>query len=173
MPLRAEVYWITTGIDRRLAIMPRPRAGDWLADEVTSWRQEGLDVVVSLLQPAEISELGLAEEADTCRAAGLVFISFPIPDRGVPLSGKELAELITELVAHLREGRRIGIHCRIGVGRSALVAACLLACEGVGISQAFATIGRCRGLTVPDTQEQVRWVEEWVKQFGGKEKGHA
>jgi hypothetical protein len=48
--------------------MPRPRAGDWLDDEIKGWRTEGVKVVVSLLEKDEISELELVEEAGTCRA---------------------------------------------------------------------------------------------------------
>ena len=42
--------------------MPRPRAGDWLNDEIAGWRSEGIDVVVSLLEADEIADLGLAED---------------------------------------------------------------------------------------------------------------
>jgi hypothetical protein len=73
--MRAELYWIADVPQGRLAIMPRPRSGDWLPDEITSWRQAGLDVVVSLLQPEEVAELGLEAEPELCRTAGLVFNS--------------------------------------------------------------------------------------------------
>ena len=33
----------------RLAIMARPRAGDWLEDEISGWRAQGVEIVVSLL----------------------------------------------------------------------------------------------------------------------------
>jgi hypothetical protein len=69
-----------------LAIMPRPRAGEWLEDEVTSWHREGIRTVVSLLEVPEIAELGLLEEPRLCASQGIEFISFPIPDRGVPTS---------------------------------------------------------------------------------------
>jgi hypothetical protein len=52
------------------------------------WKAAGLDVVVSLLEPDEISELGLRREAELCRAQGIAFISFPIADRGLPKSHK-------------------------------------------------------------------------------------
>jgi protein-tyrosine phosphatase len=159
--MRAELYWIEAAPGRHLAVMPRPRAGDWLEDEVASWRQAGLDVIVSLLEPAEVAELGLAGEEAACRAAGLEFLSFAIADRGVPASRERFAELIARLEGLVGQGRRIGIHCRIGVGRSALVAACLLARLGLGPAEAFALVGRARGLSVPDTAEQVRWVEAW------------
>src|SRR5438874_882122 len=39
--MRAEIYPIAGVPFGRLAIMPRPRAGDWLPDEVASWRGAG------------------------------------------------------------------------------------------------------------------------------------
>ena len=60
---RPEVYWIDLPAGVRLAIMPRPRAGDWLDDEVAGWRAEGIGVIVSLLEAGEVKELGLPREA--------------------------------------------------------------------------------------------------------------
>jgi hypothetical protein len=54
-----RVYWIHAPKAGRLAIMPRPRAGDWLEDEIASWKEAGIDTVVSLLEREEIAELGL------------------------------------------------------------------------------------------------------------------
>ena len=69
--------------------MARPRADDWLEADVTEWRTSGVDLVVSFLERDEVSELGLQREAELCRASGIGFLSFPIPDRGVPeTSGK-------------------------------------------------------------------------------------
>ena len=46
------------------------------------------------------------------------------------------------------------IHCRAGIGRSSLMAACALVCIGVEAKAALALIGAARGLTVPDPDEQ-------------------
>lgn len=156
--MRAEIYPIANVPFGRLAIMPRPRASDWLEDEVASWRQAGINCVVSLLEPAEIVELGLQHEADICRQLGLEFVAFPIPDRGVPHSEEELTALVSSLVSQLRGGNGVAIHCRIGVGRSALVAACVLASVGQSLSSAWESIEKARGLSVPDTPEQRQWV---------------
>lgn len=156
--MRAEAYFIANCPVGRLAIMPRPRAGDWLEDEAGSWRRQGLDVIVSLLEDDEVAELGLGAEAAACDAAGQSFRRFPIPDRGVPASAAAVAELVVELVAELRAGRGVGIHCRIGVGRSALIAACVLTALGVPVETAWQRIQQSRGLTVPDTAEQRAWV---------------
>jgi hypothetical protein len=77
-----RLHWIE--MPGRLAIMARPRADDWLEVDVTEWRTSGVDLVVSLLEREEVSELGLQREAKLCRACGIEFISFSIPDRGVP-----------------------------------------------------------------------------------------
>src|ERR1700688_830549 len=84
--VRNEVYWIKSPTMGRLAIMPRPRGGDWLDDEVASLRAAGVDVVLSLLTPGEVAELDLAEEQALCEAQGMQFLSFPILDRSVPSS---------------------------------------------------------------------------------------
>jgi len=149
----------------RLAIMPRPRAGDWLEDEAASWQQQGLDVVVSLLEDAEIADLGLNEEPSICERVGLRIVRFPIPDRDVPSSAQEVSSLVSTLVAELRKHRGVGIHCRMGIGRSASLAVCVLAALGMQIEGAWAAVERARGLSVPDTAEQRAWVMSWFAEF--------
>jgi protein-tyrosine phosphatase len=156
------MYLIADCPSGRLAIMPRPRAGDWLEDEAHSWRRQGLDVVVSLLEDGEVAELGLADEAEACQRAGLRWVRFPVPDRGVPASESALSDLMTTLAAQLRAGLGVGIHCRIGVGRSACLAVCALAALGVPVETAWASVQRSRGLSVPDTPAQRAWVAKWV-----------
>jgi hypothetical protein len=51
-----------------MAIMARPRAEDWLEAEVAEWKARGLEMIVSLLDRDEVSELGLQREAEICRA---------------------------------------------------------------------------------------------------------
>jgi protein-tyrosine phosphatase len=156
--MRAEIYPIEDVPCGRLAIMPRPRAGDWLAGEIESWKETGVNCVVSLLEAAEVSELGLQQEPILCEQAGLEFLQFPIPDRGVPRSAEVLSPLVESLLRQLRDGRSVAIHCRIGVGRSALVAACVLVALGRPVESAWKSIQDGRRLTVPDTPEQRAWV---------------
>src|SRR5262245_15611132 len=99
--MRAEAYFIPEAGAGRLAIMPRPRAGDWLEDEVASWKDAGLGVVVSLLEDGEVAELGLHQEQELCERAGLIFLRLPIPDRGLPASRQDVTRLVSSLVEHL------------------------------------------------------------------------
>jgi protein-tyrosine phosphatase len=165
--MKAEIYPIADVPFGRLAIMPRPRAGDWLEDEIASWRSSGLNVIVSLLQPGEVAELELEQEEALCQQAGLSFIRFPLADRGVPESRVEVTNLIGSLVEHLRQGRGVGIHCRIGVGRSALIAACVLVALGRSLESAWSAIENARRLSVPDTPQQRAWVIAWAAEDSG------
>jgi hypothetical protein len=72
--MRPSIYWLPLREAWRLAIMPRPRAGDWLDDEIAGWKAEGIDVVVSLLEPHEIEELELHRLPASCRAAEIEFV---------------------------------------------------------------------------------------------------
>src|SRR5262249_4097520 len=68
--MRPSIYWLDLPEAGRLAIMPRPRAGDWLLDEIACWKREAINVVVSLLEQHEVDDLELSEEATCCRAGG-------------------------------------------------------------------------------------------------------
>lgn len=163
--MRATVYWVEGPWRGRLAIVPRPRGGDWLEDEVLAWRQAGIQVAVSALTPEEITELDIVQEKEVCEANGIHFIPFPITDRGVPTSAADAVELIRRLEGDLAQGRTVAVHCRQGVGRSALLAACLLAGTDLGVAAAFERIGGSRGCPVPDTPEQREWVIRFAREF--------
>ena len=160
--MRTEVYWIEGERPGRLAVFPRPRGGEWLEDEVQAWAGEGLNVIVSLLTEEEVADLELAQEAELCRLQGLEFISFPVIDRSVPTSREATRRLADHLARLLREGKNVGIHCRQGIGRASLLAACSLLQIGMDAETAFGLIGRARGLSVPETAEQERWVKEFA-----------
>jgi protein-tyrosine phosphatase len=156
-----SIYWIDASVGGRLAIMARPRAGDWLDTEIAEWKEAGVEVIVSLLEIAEVNDLGLQEEAPLCRSIGIELISFPIPDRGVPESNRRAAELAGNISAHLCAGRIVAIHCRAGIGRSSVVAACVLIRGGMDADEALSLIAAARGVNVPDTDEQ----REWLRSF--------
>lgn len=159
---RDGVYWIDGPWRGRLAILPRPRGGDWLEDEARRWRMAGIDVVVTLLEASEESELDLVGESAAAAAVGLGFRSFPIPDRGVPSSRQAVVDLVAYVSDALQAGRNVGLHCRQGVGRSGLIAAAMLVSAGEGVASALERVTRARGLPVPETEAQRRWVSEFA-----------
>lgn len=142
-----------------MAAWARPRGGDWLEDEVKSWRAAGFDVIVSLLTPQEVEEMDLAEEAHYCRQSHLDFVSFPIVDRSVPESRAAALELVQQIEAELARGKSVNVHCRQGIGRSSLIAAGLLIARSVPTEDALNRVSKARHSPVPETSEQRRWID--------------
>src|SRR5262249_40145955 len=141
-----------------LAIVPRPRGGEWLDDEVHALKAAGFDIVVSLLTPDETQELGVSNELAATARHQMQFLSFPIPDLGVPDSASAARELLERLTGELNRGKHVAIHCRQGIGRSGLIATSLLVLAGIDPLAAFRRVSAARGLSVPETAEQKDWV---------------
>jgi protein-tyrosine phosphatase len=161
--MRAEIYWVTEIYSARLATMPKPRGGDRLEDEIISLRGMGVAVLVSLLTDDEIIEVSLADEALHCANNRIEFLRFPIPDHSVPPLNEKTAGFIHELRERLAAGKSIAIHCRAGLGRSSMIAACVMVLAGIDPKSVFDLIGAARGFTVPDTQEQRDLVVKFAK----------
>lgn len=161
--MKAEIYWIPEVQRGRLGIMPRPSGGDWLRQEVELWQDERVDALVCLLEPAEARALELDEEGSICADCGIEFISFPIRDHSVPTSPQQVTYLADRIVALLDGGATVAIHCYAGIGRSSLIAACVLFRLGFAPERVFEIISRARGLRVPETAEQARWFAAWVE----------
>lgn len=162
--MAATLYWINDLPAGRLAILPRPRGGDWLDDEVRSWHAAGVDVVVSLLTRDEVHELALADEETLCGRYGIEFLSFPIPDRGTPRVRAPFETMVRELQLRLNRNLSVAIHCRAGIGRASLLAAGILVPYlGMDADAAFEQVEAARGCPVPDTAEQRAWIETFAR----------
>jgi len=161
--MATDPFWIATDLPGRLAIMPRPRSGDWLEDEIAALKAAKVDLVVSLLDNDEIAELGLRDEGRLCEAAGIDFLRFLIADRGVP-DGNLLRPGARNLLARLHSGQSDAIHCRAGIGRSSLVAASVMIEGGMPPIVALEGIANARGLRVPDTEQQRDWIIAYAAQ---------
>lgn len=157
-----ELHWIEGPWPGRLAVAARPRGGDWLEDEIAAWRREGVKNVVSLLTPDEESDLDLTAEARIVAEHGMDFLSLPIADRSVPGSDSELSAALQQLETDLRAGKNVVVHCRQGIGRSGLVAACLLISKGTTPERALRQVSSARGVAVPETKEQRDWIDRYA-----------
>jgi protein-tyrosine phosphatase len=144
--------------------------GDRLQAEVEAWHSMGVRIIVSALEKKEILELELQEEENHCKTMGLEFFSYPIPDRGVPASIQSTADFLQPRLGQLREGKNLAIHCRAGIGRSSLLAACLLMMSGEADTKiAFRRISKARNCPVPDGKEQEEWVRQFARVFNNKD----
>jgi len=162
MPQR--IFWIECPGPGRLAILSRPVA-EQISEEITAWRAAGVTMVASLLEPQEERALGLRNEADLCRAEGIEFMPFPVPDGGVPASLADGMALARRLARVIEAVGTAGVHCRAGIGRSGMIAASVLMALGRSENQALDAVAANRGLRVPETPEQRAWVSSAAREL--------
>ena len=141
-----------------LAVMARPVPGEWIRDEFAGIADFGINRVVSLLEPDEAIEIGLGDESALCEENGMEFDSYPIVDRGLPISVAEFSRFTLKLYETIGSGQATVVHCRAGIGRTGLVAAGILLRCGFEPDHAFDHISKARGMPVPDTEEQRGWI---------------
>lgn len=168
-PTFYEVELIGSGF---LAVMAKPVAGEWIDEEFSGLHDAGIRQVVSLLEDKEAFELGLAAEDALCEKHGLHFISFPIPDRGLPASVHDFATLARSIYHETAGGKNTVIHCRAGIGRTGLLAAGVLLHAAFDVDEAFEHISKRRGVEVPDTEEQRSWLASNFEEIVKREEPH-
>jgi protein-tyrosine phosphatase len=180
-PSEPNPYWIdTTGLTvalsgdlPRMGIIPCPPGGEHLVPALLALRAQGIESLVSLLQPSEARVFGLEGEAEAARHAGINYSSLPVTDHSIPDSVPEFRRVVDRLHEDLRSGKAVGAHCFAGIGRSCMLMACLLCLEGLQPDEAFARLSAARGLRVPDTWLQSRWVEHFAGSLASAPKAGA
>src|SRR5262245_32418390 len=115
-----QIYKVLESDGGFLAVMARPRSGEWPRDELRGLSQIGVATIASLLEPREESELELTLERSVAEELGLTFLSFPIADRGVPPATRAFHTFASRLADDVRAGRGVAVHCRAGIGRSGI-----------------------------------------------------
>ncbi len=95
---------------------------------------------------------------------------FAIVDHGIPDSPALMHDIVAAITSDLAAGRRVYVHCRAGIGRTGTVVGCYLihrGATGTAALEKLQTLWRAcaRSRTwpsVPETEEQVRFVRTWV-----------
>lgn len=131
-----------------------------------------ISALVSLTEEHELKALGIERLSEMCLEEGIVLIRFPIRDVSLPSDPDQFYRLTGKLADRLKEGKPIAIHCKGGLGRAGMTAACtaVAATEGeIGGEEAIHMVRRARKGTV-ETSEQ----ESFVRSFAAKElfRGH-
>lgn len=101
----------------------------------------------------------------------------PIRDHGIPGTAAVMAEILECVREALRQDRLVYLHCRAGIGRTGLVAGCLLAEAGRTGEEALEELNRLwlqsersrRWPSVPETDEQVAYVRAWNRGVAAEE----
>jgi protein-tyrosine phosphatase len=150
-----------------LTIAPGKCDGWWtrdLAEDLRRLREHyHADVLVSLLEPDEYEWLGIANLADAARDAGIDVLFLPIRDVDVPASMSDCQATVRKAVAALRAGQGVVVHCRGGLGRSGLVAACCLVECCVAPDAAIEEVREARPGAI-ETREQEEFVTRYANE---------
>lgn len=124
-------------------------SGTWARDlalDLAVIRDWGAVAVLTLMEAAELREYGVAHIGEAVEQLGMEWHHAAIPDADIP--GRAFAKAWPEsglrLRQHLANGRNVVLHCRGGLGRTGMIAACLLAEMGVPPSEAVRRVRTAR-----------------------------
>lgn len=133
------------GVSGRLGITSAPGKKDrkWdrsLDADLQVLVNHGADVIVSLLEDEEYTGLGIAAYPARAAAEGIRFVRTAIRDLHEPHHEAAFRAVVETMVAELKAGRTVLVHCRSGVGRAVLTATCVLITLGLSAAEAFLTV---------------------------------
>lgn len=126
-------------------------------------KRHGVGAVVDLREEA-------CDDARALAAAGIDFLHLPTADLK-PSTAPMLNEGVA-FACHARSrGRRVLIHCEHGIGRSAILALCVMAAEGWSPLEAL-TLAKDRRALVSPSPEQFEgwaaWLRIWKARHGAE-----
>ena len=136
-----------------------PHWRDLDADAI-SLRDQGVDVLLLLVEDRELVRCRATHVADVLPEHGLELIRHPIPDPEPPSDDAAYRRLVADLVERVRAGATVAIACRGGLDRTGMTSACLLREAGLDADEAIDRVHAARDhtLTMPD---QLRYVKAW------------
>lgn len=140
----AGFRWIE---NNRLAGSGLPGLLGTLDEDLAMLRREGFGLVVTLTREPGISIEGIEQ------------LHFPIDDMGIP-TPRACEDVCRRIVARMEAGDAVLVHCRAGLGRTGLVAACVLVTAGDSASAALRKVRGVHGGYV-QTPAQERFVSHY------------
>ncbi len=153
--------------------------GRWARDletDLERLREEyQVEVLVSLMEHAEYSELEIPNLFQKAEERGIEILHLPIPDYGVPTEPEadEYEPLVENVVERLEKGETVVVHCRGGLGRSGMFAASVLVALGRPARKAIEAVREARegAIETPDQEDRVSWFEMELGARGGSREG--
>ncbi|PPD15351.1 MAG: protein phosphatase [Methylobacterium sp.] len=147
----------------RLGIARLPGRTGNLAEDVEAIARWGANVVVSMTETSEMATHGAEGLSHELARRGIAHHAFPVPDYGVPADrDTRWSPLSESLRENLKQGGAVLLHCLGGKGRSGMVAARLMAEQGVKPADALARVRAARSGAV-ETDAQAAWAASGCK----------
>lgn len=161
-PPLPNTYWAVPGL-LLAGEHPSGLTAEATRQRVSVLLAAGIECFLDLTHPAEI------EPYDQVLPFHIEYLRKPIRDHGLPERREHMMEILDCLHDALRSGRRAYVHCRAGIGRTAMVVGCLLVERGLTGEQALDELAarwqqceRSRSWpVVPETDAQSEYVRRW------------
>jgi ADP-ribosylglycohydrolase len=170
-PLPAT-YWVVPG---RFLVGEHPgsQSRAEAMDRLRRFLDFGVTCFVDLTEPGELPSYESLLPYMTPDGRRVEYLREPIRDHDVPAGDEVVSRAIEMIDDALQAGHVVYLHCRAGIGRSAVVVGCWLASRGdvadplEELQALWQQSSRSRGWpVVPETEEQEAFVRAWEKRGG-------
>ena len=136
------------------------RSGHWDRDldaDLSRIQEWGTGMVVSLIETHEFAALQVIDLPETVSQMGMSWRHLPIRDRCPPSSEFNLRwqTLAPEILTTLAAGKNVFLHCMGGLGRTGLVAACILIESGLDQKEAIKKVRKARPKTIETALQEL------------------
>ena len=161
-------YWVVPG---RLLVGEHPgsRSRAQSMERLRRFLEAGVTCFIDLTEPREMSGYEMLLPFETPAGRRVEYLREPIIDHGVPADRETMGRIVAMIDGALDTGHCVYLHCRAGIGRSAMAAGCWLAeRNAVGGEAALAELAdlwpQCvqsrSWRNVPETPEQAAFVRD-------------
>jgi len=124
--------------------------------------------LVTLLEEEEIGLLPGGDPRAEAIYQGLESLWLPIVDGSAPRSVRDVAPTVERVVALVLAGETVVVHCLGGLGRSGLLAACVLVRLGATVKDAMARVRAARPGAI-QTRIQERYIARYAARLTSNE----
>jgi ADP-ribosylglycohydrolase len=164
-----STYWVVPG---RLLVGEHPgsRSRAQSMERLRRFLEAGVTCFIDLTEPGETPAYEMLLPFETPAGQRVEYLREPIMDHGVPADRESMGRILAMLDGALDAGHRVYLHCRAGIGRSAMAAGCWLAernaTGGAGALDELAAVWQQAAQSrywprVPETPEQTEFVRSW------------
>lgn len=158
-----------TNLSGSIGLMSAPGQEQSLAADLDELaKRYGCTLLVSLVSNHELDILGMNDLPERCAERGMRLIRYPIADFSAPSSIESASSLISQILFAANHCGMVAIHCRAGLGRTGLVAACCLVACGMSSSDAVGAVRRCRPRAI-ENSEQEQFIDRVAKHLADAE----
>lgn len=148
-----------------MTAVPDPLNFDWVAPGLAVGGSFPAQAIQSLARDHAVAAV-IDARAENVDDAGLMarhsiaFLHLPTDDT-FALADTDLDAGVVFAVRHLDAGQRVLIHCEHGIGRSALLALCVLVARGTAPLDALETMKSARAKVSPSPHQFAGWLR-WL-----------